>query len=141
MSVMIEAPAIPSVGDQVRPLERTITTTEITAYGAATWDWHRIHHDFQFARAQDLPDVVLDGQWFGALFAKAAIDWLGPRSFVRKLAFRMRSMVFPGDSVHCEGEVVAVEPQGQVSIVTIAQRLIVGDRLAADAQTEVRLSR
>ena len=73
-------------------------------YGAATWDWHRLHYDPGFADAMQLPGPVVDGQVYGAMFAKQALDWLGPKAFVRRLVFRMRSMAFAGDTLRLEGE-------------------------------------
>ncbi len=130
----------PRPGDAMPPLERHITTATIMSYGAATWDWHRMHYDDAYAREQGLPGVVLDGQAFGAYLAMAVTGWLGPRAFVRKLSFRMRAMVRPGDTIRCVGEVTAVHREDGADIVTLAQRLMVGDRLAADGTTEVRLS-
>ena len=130
----------PKPGDAMPPLERHITTATIMAYGAATWDWHRMHYDDGYAREQGLPGVVLDGQAFGAYLAMAVTGWLGPRAFVRKLSFRMRAMVRPGDTIRCVGEVSAVDREDGADVVTLAQRLMVGDRLAADGTTVVRLS-
>jgi acyl dehydratase len=132
---------IPRPGDAMPPLERHVTTASIVAYGAATWDWHRMHYDDDYARALGLPGVVLDGQAFGAYLAMAATNWLGPRAFVRKLSFRMRSMVRPGDTLSCVGEVTSVEDEDGADIVGLSQRLMVGDRVAAEATTEVRLLR
>ena len=130
----------PKPGDTIPPLERHVTTATIMAYGAATWDWHRMHYDDGYAREHGLPGVVLDGQAFGAYLAMAVTGWLGPRAFVRKLSFRMRSMVRPGDTIRCVGEVTDVVKENGADIVTLAQRLMVGDRLAADATTEIRMS-
>ncbi len=116
-------------------------TTSIMAYGAATWDWHRMHYDGEFARAEGLPGVVLDGQAYGAYLAMAVIAWLGPGAFIAKLSFRMRSMVRPGDTLRCVGEVTEVAPGDGADIVTLSQRLLVGDRVAAEATTEVRVPR
>ncbi len=126
-------------GDAVKPLEFHVTTDRIMAYGAATWDWHRMHYDADYARAQGLPGVVLDGQAMGALFARAVTTWLGPQAFIRKLSFRMRGMVSPGDTLRCEGEVTAAEALDDAAIVTVALRLKTGDTLAADATTEIRI--
>ena len=131
----------PRPGDAMPPLERHVTTGSIMAYGAATWDWHRMHYDDGYARAQGLPGVVLDGQAFGAYLAMAVMGWLGAGAFIRKLSFRMRSMVRPGDTIQCVGEVTAVADEDGADIVSLTQRLMVGDRLAAEATTEVRLPR
>ena len=76
---------------------------------------------------------------FGALCAQAVVDWLGPRAFVTKLGYKMRSMVFAGDTVRFEGEVISVEAAGDGQIVTIDQRGFVGERLAVQTTTQVRL--
>lgn len=131
----------PRPGDAMPPLERHVTSATIMAYGAATWDWHRMHYDDGYARAEGLSGVVLDGQAFGAYLAMAVTSWLGPGAFIAKLSFRMRSMVRPGDTLRCVGEVTAVEREDGADIVSLSQRLMVGDRVAAEATTEIRLPR
>ncbi len=129
------------VSDRVPPFERSFTAVDLMAYGGATWDWHRLHYDLDFVRAMKLPKVVVDGQALGAVFAKPLLDWLGPRAFIRKLSLKYRSMVFAGDTVHGAGEVTAIRADGNHDVVTVAQRLSVGDRLAAEATAEIRLPR
>ena len=131
----------PAAGATVPPLEQHITTDLMMAYGAATWDWHRMHYDQDYARAVGLPAAVLDGQAQGAFFARAVMDWLGPTAFICKLSFRMRTMVFPGDIMRCEGEVREVAEDGDANLVTIAQTLKVGERLVGEADIVVRLPR
>jgi acyl dehydratase len=131
----------PGVGAAVPPLEQHITTDLMMAYGAATWDWHRMHYDQDYARSLGFPGPVLDGQAQGAFFARAVMDWLGPTAFICKLSFRMRAMVFPGDTIRCEGEVRELAGDGDANLVTIAQTLKVGGRLVGEADTVVRLPR
>jgi acyl dehydratase len=123
------------IGDSVPLLEKLVTADLIMAYGAATWDWHRMHYDADFAREQGLPGVVLDGQAMGAIFARALTDGFGPRVFVTKLSFRLRAMVEPGDVLRCEGEVLSVED----SVIGLTQRITAGGRIAAEATSEIRL--
>lgn len=123
-------------GDHVPILEKMITTDLIMAYGAATWDWHKMHYDADFARGQGLPGVVLDGQAMGAIFARALTDGFGPGAFVTKLSFRLRAMVAPGDVLRCEGEITSVEDD----IIALIQRITAGGRIAAEATSELRLS-
>ncbi len=122
-------------GEALPPLERTFTAVDLVAYGAATWDWHRLHYDLEHARSMKLPGVVVDGQAFGALLARAALDWAGPRAFMTRLSFRMKSMAFAGDTLLAEGEVTAVNDR----IAVLAQRLTCAGRLVAEASTEIRL--
>jgi acyl dehydratase len=128
-----------ALGEALLPLERRFTAVDLVAYGAATWDWARLHYDVDYARSLNLPGVVIDGQAFGALLARAALDWAGPRAFLARLAFRMKSMAFAGDTLRAEGEVTAVRPGPHGPSVMLAQRLTSAGRLVADATTEIRL--
>lgn len=123
-------------GESLPVLEKTFTAVDLMAYGAATWDWHRMHYDIDFAwAAMKLPNVVIDGQVFGALFARAVVDWAGPQAFVTRLSFKMKSMAFAGETLRMEGEVTQI----RASVVTVAQRLTSSRRLVSEAETDVRL--
>jgi acyl dehydratase len=122
-------------GDSLPILEKTFTPVDLFAYGAATWDWHRMHYDAELARSKGFRAPVIDGQMYGALFARVAMRWAGPRAFVTKMSLRMKSMAFAGDTLRAEGEVSAVEER----IVTLSQRLSKGAQLVAEATTRIRL--
>jgi acyl dehydratase len=129
-------------GETLPGFSKTFGAADLVAYGAATWDWHRLHYDLDYAKAVKLPNVILDGQAYGALFARQAMDWGGPRAFISKLGFRMRAMTFAGDTLRAEGEVAEVRAGPGGAVVVLAQRLKLGDgRLAADCTTELRVSR
>ena len=66
------------------------------------------HYEPEYAAARRIPGPIVDGQMFGALLAEALIDWLGPRAFIRRMSFRLRAMVFAGETVRCEGEVASI---------------------------------
>ncbi len=82
---------------------------DLVAYAGATWDWHRLHHDLEFVRAQGFDAPVVDGQVFGALMVEVLQDGLGPTAFVRELTFRLRAPVLAGRSVRTEATVTAVD--------------------------------
>ena len=128
-------------GDALPAHEKTYTTVDLVAYGAATWDWHRLHYDLEYARSRQLPNVIIDGQMFGAVFARQAIDWAGPRSFVAGMNIRMRAMAFAGDTLRCEGQVSEVRAEAGYHVVMLAQRLVSGDRLCAESATTLHLPR
>ena len=91
-------------------------------------------------REMKLPGPVIDGQMYGALFAKQAMDWLGPMAFIRRLEFRMAAMAFAGDTLAGEGEVVETGADDGHGLVVLAQRLRNGERLIAEATTELQAS-
>ena len=55
------------------------------------------------------------------------------------MSLKMRTMAFAGDTLRAEGEVSAVRTEGTFDVVVLAQRLTLGDKLAAESTTEVRL--
>jgi len=126
-------------GDALPVLERTFTAVDLVAYGAATWDWHRLHYDIDYAKSRNLPGPIIDGQAFGALLARAAMEWAGPRAFMTRLAFRVKSMAFAGATLRAAGSVVAIEPVQGGHKVVLAQQLTAGERVVAESTTELRL--
>lgn len=130
------------VGMAVPALERTLDQVRMVAYAGATWDWHRLHYEPAYAAARNLAGPIVDGQMLGALLAEALIDWLGPRAFIRRMNFRLRAMVFAGETVRCEGEITAIVAERGCDVVKVSQRVRVGERLAVEpAGAEVVLPR
>jgi len=115
-------------GETLPPLEKTFTAVDLFAYGAATWDWHRMHYDAELARSKGFAAPVIDGQMYGALFARVAMRWAGPRAFITKMSLRMKSMAFAGDTLRAEGTVSSVDGES----VVLAQRLMSGERVIAE---------
>ena len=119
--------APPSVGDRLPDLVRMLGPVELMAYGAATWDWHRLHHDTDWARAVGFERPVVDGQLLGALLARHALSgalaWAPGGARLARLHFRNRAPVLSGDTVVCTGEVTAVAADGSV---TVEQEVRVG---------------
>jgi len=130
------------IGASIPPLERVLTQMRLVAYGAATWDWHRLHYEREYAAARNIPGPIVDGQMFGALLAEALIDWLGPRAFIRRMSFRLRAMVFAGETVRCEGEIASILAEADGDVVRVTQRVRVGERIAVEpASAEIVLAR
>lgn len=130
------------VGQATPPLEREISMVRVIAYAGATWDWHRLHYDQGYAAARNLPGPIADGQMFGAFLAEMLLDWLGPRAFIRRLSFRLHGMVFPGDTIRCEGEVASIDAHKDCDIITVTMRIRVGERVAIEsASAQITLPR
>ncbi|MHC2440337.1 MaoC/PaaZ C-terminal domain-containing protein [Bradyrhizobium sp. USDA 4451] len=124
------------LGEKLPPLQKMFSVIDLMAYGAATWDWHRLHYDVDFARSMNLQSPVIDGQAFGALFARAAMDWAGPQAFIERMSFKMKSMAFSGETLRIEGKVTEICCQ----TVSVTQRLTTSDaRLVSEGETKMRL--
>ncbi len=101
-----------TVGEELTPLQKQIDMAHMMAYGAATWDFIRVHYDADLARELGFPGPFVDGQMLGAFLAQHVQDWAGPGSFLRKLSFRNRVMVYPGDTLVCGGVVSGLPDEG-----------------------------
>lgn len=121
------------VGQGIPPLKRTIRLTDMVAYAGATWDWHRLHYDPGYAAEKKLPGPIVDGQVFGALLVEQLQDWLGPKSFVHRLDFTFRNLVFAGETVRCEGTVTEADAERIVCDL----RVVVVDEDGAVVRTAV----
>ena len=120
-----------NTGDELADLVRTIELPDMVAYGAATWDWHRLHYDAEYATSIGLDGPAVDGQMIGALIAEHAQDELGPTARIRRLTYRNRNVVRPGDTVRCTGRIVSVSDE---TTVVIDHEVRVGDRVVATGQ-------
>lgn len=132
-------PASLTPGLRLPSWEHRFTEVDLVAYGAATWDWHRVHYDLEYARSRKLPGVLIDGQVYGAIFAKLATRWAGPGAFLSGMGLKMRSMAFAGDTLRAEGEVRSIEPHADGHQVQLTQRLLCGERLIAESLTTLRI--
>ena len=101
-------------GNELTPLVKEIGLARMMAYGAATWDFIRLHYDADYARELGFEAPFVDGQMLGGFLIQQVQDWAGPGAFVRKLAFRNRVMAYPGDSLTCRGVVTdcSIEEEG-----------------------------
>jgi acyl dehydratase len=129
------------IGQALPEQSHTFTEVDLVAYGAATWDWHRLHYDQAHAQAKQLPGVLIDGQAFGAVFAREAMRWAGPRAFIQRMGLKMKSMAFAGDLLVARGQVTAVEQRDGIWVVQLDQQLMCGDRVVAQAISEIQLGK
>jgi len=129
------------IGQPLPEQAHTFTEVDLVAYGAATWDWHRLHYDKAHAQSKQLPGVLIDGQAFGAIFAREAMRWAGPTAFIQRMGLKMKSMAFAGDRLMARGHVTAIDERAGLWVVEIDQQLMCGERLVAQAISEIQLGK
>lgn len=92
-------------GMDLPPVARRVSLVRMMMYGAATWDYVRLHYDAAYARKRGFPAPVADGQMLGAFLCQMLVGWSGDPGCVRALSFRNQAPVFPGDTLVCKGKV------------------------------------
>ncbi len=105
------------VGDEVPPLVKPITSVSMVMYAASTWDFHRYHHDTEYAKSKGMDAPFLDGQQLGGYLAQQVVDWAGLDATLKRLAFRYTSFVFGGDTLTCKGKVSGKSQEKGESLV------------------------
>jgi len=82
----------------------TVTRTDIVRYQGASGDFQPIHHDEPFALQSGWPAPLGVGMFHAGVLASWATDWLGAER-VRRVRFRWKAPVFPGDTLTFQGQV------------------------------------
>ncbi len=131
------------IGEELPILQKNINLARMMAYGAATWDFIRIHYDADYVRQQGFDGPFVDGQMLGGFLAQHVQDWAGADAFLRKLGFRNRVMVYPGDVLTFHGVVTGARIDGDEALVECDlwvenQR---GERVVQPASAVVRFPR
>jgi len=107
-----------NVGDEIPPLTKDITQVRMVMYSAATWDFARVHYDKDFVQSRGRPAPFADGQMLGAFLAEMIINWIGDNGTLKKMDFRFRKMLFPGDRITCKGSVTEKRTENEQKLVT-----------------------
>lgn len=96
-------------GEALPEIAFEMTLPALVIYGAATWDFHRLHYDVPFAQAAGMRAPIMDGQMAGGLLARQLMRWGGPDAFLRSLSFRLRTPVFMGERILLRGRVAGLD--------------------------------
>ena len=131
------------VGEELPPLTKEINLARMMAYGAATWDYIRLHYDADYVRELGFKAPFVDGQMLGGFLTQQVQDWAGPHAFLRKLSFQNRVMVYPGDSLTCHGLVTGTYVHGDEALVEcdLWVENQNGEKVVGPASAVVRLPR
>ena len=93
------------VGTELLTLEKTPTTRQLVMYAGASGDFHEIHYDLEFAQAQGLASVIVQGALKNAFLGQLLTDWIGSGGTLKKLAVQYRGMDLAGRPLYCKGTV------------------------------------
>jgi hypothetical protein len=111
-----------AIGDELPPLELTMTATRIVAGAIATRDFMPVHHDRDYANSQGAPDIFMNILSTNAYCSRFLTDWAGPEAMIRRLAIRLGVPVFPRSVLRFTGVVTGTSTVGDEGMVDVAFR-------------------
>jgi acyl dehydratase len=130
-----------AVGDEMAPLERTVTQEQINAYADASGDHNPIHVDPEFARSVGLPGTIAHGLLDMAILTEAVARWAGGYEHVSSVACRFSKPLLPGEAVTCTGRVVEIDASNRTATLDLEATSSSGERVLTNGRATVRLPR
>jgi len=128
-------------GDRLPTLSYDVTATTVVLGALASRDWRPMHHDYDFAvNRNGLRNVFLNTPNQAAWFERYVTDWTGATGRLGRMQFRMKSSVFPGDTMRLDGVVESAEKdETGCGWVSLAVTLSVDGQPMTDCAVRVAL--
>jgi acyl dehydratase len=128
------------IGDQLPVLQVPITAQKIISAAAATRDWQPIHHDHDIAIKSGLRGIILNAPSQTGWISKYVTDWAGSQAQIKRLSFKMKDSICPGDALTISGEIIGKEAvDNGLTRITASVTLAVGEIIKTIADVRVEL--
>jgi acyl dehydratase len=93
------------VGTGIPALVKYPTTMQLVKYAGASGDYYQIHYDKDFALANGLPGVIVQGWLTLSFLGQMLTDWLGEGGTIVKLSGSYRGINRVNEDIICNGKV------------------------------------
>jgi acyl dehydratase len=129
------------VGDELTPLELSMTATRIVAGAIATRDFMPVHHDREYANSQGAPDIFMNILSTNAYCSRFLTDWAGPDAMIKRLSIRLGVPVLPKSTLRFTGAVTAKSVGTDEGLLDIEFRAVndLGDHAVGQATVSLPL--
>lgn len=128
-------------GASLPPLNHEVTATTVVLGALASRDWRPMHHDKDFAvNRNGIRDIFINTPTNAAWFERYITDWTGPKGRLGRIKFKMKSSVFPGDTMTFSGSVVKTgTDDAGCGWVDLKLAVSVGDKVATECDARVAI--
>lgn len=103
-------------GTEIPSLETQVKLVDMIRYAAAKWSFFLLHLEKEFAQKQGFRDANIQGSTYGILGVKMLTHWIGIEGMLKKVAYNVRIMGFPGDTLTCRGKVTRKHIEGNANL-------------------------
>lgn len=107
------------VGEELAPLEVAVTRTLIVAGSIASRDYQDVHHDAELAQQKGSPDIFMNILTTNGLVGRFVTDHFGPSAVLHKVAIRLGTPNYPGDTMVLSGTVTALGDDGTAEVTVV----------------------
>ena len=128
-----------AVGDEMTPLDRTVTQDQVNAYADASGDHNPIHLDVDFARSVGLPGTIAHGLLEMGILTEAVARWAGGFDSVVSVSCRFSKPLLPGATITCSGRVTDVDDATGIACLELSALSSSGDPVLTNGRATVRL--
>ncbi len=108
-----------SVGQDLPPLTKTVSTRQLVMYAGASGDFVPIHYDKDKAASAGHHKVIVHGALKSAFLAQMIGEWVGENGSLREMSVSYRGIDYADDPLTCRGRVTEKRLVDGVGLVTM----------------------
>jgi len=108
-----------NVGDQLTPMNISLTPTIVASTAIASRDFMPVHHDKDYALKQFAPDIFLNILSSNGFVSKFLTDWAGPQAWVKKISIKLGVPAVPYQVLRFTGVVTSKTSVGDECVIEV----------------------
>lgn len=105
-------------GQEISMLEG-FSSQRLVIWAAASGDFYQIHYDDNFAKNNNLPDIIVHGALKGMLVGRLLDEWIGDEGWIKKWGVSYRGMDKAREDVTVWAKVTKKYEEGGEALVDL----------------------
>ena len=126
-------------GDTLEPISLELTLRRAIQAVSGTRDYYPFHHDEQFAKENGAETIFFNTMFLQGFVGRAAAEWFGNDSFLRRLEIAMRSSNYVGRTLTAEGTVASTRESNGCKLVDVDVTLATEDGPTTSVKLTIQL--
>lgn len=121
-------------------LKKSPSRVDVVLFCAAIRNFHRLHYDETYTKAQGIKDILVPGFMTGNWCIEAATRACGQGARVRKLRFQNTRMAFVGQEFDVGGRVIGLDLDGDGNQLVTCELAVQNDTGEVVTKATVQIS-
>ncbi|MBM3138907.1 MAG: hypothetical protein FJ027_15780 [Candidatus Rokubacteria bacterium] len=106
-------------GQELPALDEEMSSQRLVVWAAASGDFYQIHYDDNFAKGNNLPDIIVHGALKGMLIGRLLDEWVGEEGRIVKWGVSYRGMDPARRNVKVWGKITKKYERGGEGLVDL----------------------